>query len=330
MNKLRLGLFLILLVAFTAQPVFSKCFIFVHGHQSTDLTPAQAYDYWNGDGTWYNPYDNDRDTLNIVAAGANNKYAVVNWNSTIPYWQAAKEVADQINNILAGGSDGNGASCAGQSYFRIVSHSNGGPLMDWIFGNSRPSDPYYNYAGGNYANINNRVYRHLSIQGAHRGTYAADTVCGNGGAVCNFLAGIISDCDQGTVWLQTADSYQVRTYANSPGTTTWLFGGYEMIVGASACLAGEDDGVIAYPSAFACSGSATANYNTSNLCTSKQESAGFRDAGQFDENHDGGRNGNDQDTVKAVYGGLWGSTSTGTNVRSSDSSATIIHEVWAD
>jgi hypothetical protein len=319
------------IILFISTPTFAKCFIFVHGHQDHALSYSQAYDYWEHNGSWWNPFDNDRTMLSTVAAGSANKYAIINYDSTQPYWMAAINVANKINNVL----NGVDTSCSGQVYFRVVSHSMGGAVMDFIFGNARTSDPYYNFGGANFANINSRIYRHLSVQGAHRGTYGADAMCGSAGATCNFLADIVSTftgggCDSGTQWLQTADSWQVRTYSGSPGTTTWLFGGYEAIIGSSSCLAGEDDGLLAYPSSFACAGSATASYSTSNVCLSKQESYGFRDAGQFHENHDDGRADSDRDTVRAVYGGLWGSISTGTKVRSSDSSAEIIHEVWAD
>jgi hypothetical protein len=330
MIRLIKGAFVVLFLV-SAMNISAKCFIFVHGHQDHNLSYSQAYDYWQHDGTWWNPLDNDRKMISTVASGSANDYAVINYDSTQYYWDAAVEVANKINAVL----NGQTSSCSGQIYFRIVSHSMGGAVMDFILGNSRPSDPYYNYRGADFENINTRVWRHLSVQGAHRGTYSADAVCGGAGAACNIMADIVGaitggGCDRGTQSLQTADSWQVKTYANGPGTTTWLFGGYEAIPVASACLDGEDDGIIAYSSSFACSGSATASYSTSTVCKTKQESYGFRDAGQFHENHDDGRGDSDRDTVRSIYGGLWSSYETGTVVRSSNSSAQIIHEVWAD
>jgi hypothetical protein len=306
--------------------LYAKCFIFVHGHNSSNLTYQQARDYWKKDG---------RDMAGYIAA--NNNFYIVNWNSTVYYWDGAIEVAGKINNALAGGADGGGNRCAaGETSYVVVAHSMGNTVMDYILGNSRSTDPYYNYGGANFANIGNKVSVYASVQGAHRGTTAADGICGNSSWWMNAISGVVgffmgSTCDNGTASLQTADSWQVKTYANGPKTTANLISGYEMIFGSSALLNGEDDGLLSYASTFACNGSASASYSTSNICSnsSKQEVSGFANCDQADENHDDGRNDADRDTRKAVTGGCWGSNTSGTNVRSSMSTAELIRCIWA-
>jgi len=87
----------------------------------------------------------------------------------------------------------------------------------------------------------------------------------------------------------------------------YLTGGYEAIFGASACLSGEDDGIVQHASQYACNGSATASYNNNNVCsnTSKQESSGFRNLDVGHENHDDERNDADRDTRRAIPTGIW-------------------------
>jgi len=100
---------------------------------------------------------------------------------------------------------------------------------------------------------------------------------------------------------------QVKTYANAPAKNIYLTGGYEAIFGASACLSGEDDGVVQYASIFACGGSATASYDNSNVCNNsfKQESSGFRNLDGAHENHSDERDDSDSDTRRQVPDGIW-------------------------
>jgi hypothetical protein len=317
--------------------LFAKCFIFVHGHTDVNgvYPTSSARNYWFYDG-WFS----DTDMINTINAdkssvAGTNKYVVMNYNTHKYYWDAAIEVAGKINTVLAGGSDSAGRNCVGQSTYILVNHSMGGAVTDFIVGNANSTDPYYNYGGANFANIGNKISRVLSVQGAHGGTEAANALCGSSGWACGALATVVgffigSGCDLGTNSLQTMN--RVSLYANSPKSLTYVFAGYEAIIGSSACLSGEDDGVIQYGSALACSGSPTTSYSTSNACTTKQETSNFRDAGQFHENHDDGRNDADRDVVLRVNssGNLWGTGTTGSQVRSSDSSAEIIAEVWAD
>ena len=100
---------------------------------------------------------------------------------------------------------------------------------------------------------------------------------------------------------------KVKTFANAPAKMVYLTGGYEAIFGASACLNGEDDGVVQYASIYACNGSATASYDNSNVCgnSSKQEASGFKNLDGAHENHDDIRNDSDRDVRKAIPGGNW-------------------------
>jgi hypothetical protein len=170
----------------------------------------------------------------------------------------------------------------------------------------------------------------ITVGGAHRGSQGADAVCGNNNLFCNFIALFIQSCDDATYWLRSSDDVQVRTFANAPAKTVYLTGGYEAIFGSSACLNGEDDGVVQYASIYACNGSATASYDNSNVCgnTSKQESSGFRNLDAGHENHDDERNDSDSDVRKAIPGGIWTCSGVAcapnTTVQSSMTSARLI------
>lgn len=315
-----------LATAFMAMPskAEARCFIFVHGHSSSPLYPTwtDARNYWkNG-------------TSSDMAAfiGANNKFTIINYNTGIAYWDGAKEVAGKINTVLAGGNDGGGLNCVGQTVYSVIAHSMGNPVMDFILGNTRTSDPYYNYGGANFANIGAKVTTFIAVQGAHRGTEAANAVCGSSSFLCNtmgWMAGIVGNtCDAGTSSLQTATSQTVNNYTNSPSVATYVIGGWKGMV-TSGCLNGEDDGVIQYASSFACSGSATASYSTTNVCSAKQKPSGFYQGDQSYEDHAEARNHSNQNERRSVYGGLWGNIATNTLVRSSMSTAELIRCVWS-
>ena len=131
-------------------------------------------------------------------------------------------------------------------------------------------------------------------------TCKSDAVCGNNNFFCNFIALFIQSCDTATYWLRSADDVQVRTYSNAPARSVYLTGGYEAIFGASACLSGEDDGIVQHASQYACNGSATTGYNNSNVCnnSAKQESSGFLNLDVAHENHSDERD--DSDAVGDV------------------------------
>lgn len=285
-----------------AQP----CLIFVHGKQ-TDTNTYTSYtaarNYWvNG----------TNDFVRTATKSFATPYYVVGYNGTRPYWesQAAGEVANEIVNATNGGADGGGHRCA-RTYaeggtFWVIAHSMGGTVMDYILGNNDASDPNYNF-NGPYDQVAQRISMAVAVGGAHRGSQGADAVCLQANPLCSFIAIFIQSCDDATYWLRSSDDVQVRTYANAPARTIHLTGGYEAIFGSSACLAGEDDGVVQYASIFACNGSATASYDNTNVCNnaSKQEASGFRNLDATHENHDDERNASDTDVRKAIPGGLW-------------------------
>jgi hypothetical protein len=314
---------LFLSVAAAAQP----CLIFVHGKQ----TNTGTFTNWNNArGYWLS---GGNDFVREATKSFQASFYVVGYNGTRPYWdaQAAGEVANEIVNATNGGADGGGNRCATTfaqgGTFWIIAHSMGGTVSDFILGNNDASDPNFNFSGP-FDTVAARVSMAITTGGAHRGSEGADAACGDGGFLCNFLAGFIQDCDDATFWLRSADDVQVRTFANPPARTIWLTGGYEAIFGASACLSGEDDGVVQYASQFACGGSATASYNNSNVCTAKQESSGFRNLDAAHENHDDERNARDADTRRAIPGGIWNCGGSpcapNTRVQSSMTTATFI------
>jgi hypothetical protein len=285
-----------------AQP----CLIFVHGKQTdtnTFTNWTSARNYWK---------NGSRDFVQVATKSFATSYYVIGYNGTNAYWgsQAAGEVANEIVNATNGGADGGGNRCA-RTYaqggtFWVVAHSMGGAIMDYILGNNDPSDPNYNF-NGPYDVVGQRLSLAITLGGAHRGSQGADAVCGNNNLFCNFIAFFIQSCDTATYWLRSADDVQVRTYSNAPVRNVCLTGGYEAIFGASACLSGEDDGIVQHASQFACNGSATASYNNSNVCNNanKQESSGFVNLDSPHENHSDERDDSDSDVRRQVPGGIW-------------------------
>jgi hypothetical protein len=299
----------VLALAFAAAPAAraaDPCLIFVHGKQTntdTFTNWSSARSYWvNG----------SHDFVRVATKSFQASYYVVGYNGTRPYWepQSAGEVASEIANATNGGADGGGNRCALSwaqgGTFWVIAHSMGGPVMDFILGNDDASDPNFNF-NGPYDTVATRVGLVISLSGAHRGSEGADAVCGNSNLFCNFLAAFIQSCDDATYWLRSSDSVQVKTFANAPARNVYLTGGYEAIFGASACLSGEDDGVVQYASIYACGGSATSGYDNSNVCGSsfKQEASGFLNLDGAHENHSDIRDESDSDTRKAIPDGIW-------------------------
>lgn len=285
-----------------AQP----CLIFVHGKQTNTNTFTSwtaARNYWK---------NGSRDFVQVATKSFAASHYVIGYNGTNAWWgsQAAGEVANEIVNATNGGADGGGNRCArtfaSGGTFWVVAHSMGGTIMDYILGNNDPSDPNYN-AAGPFDQVAQRLSLAITLGGAHRGSQGADSVCGSGNIFCAFAAQFIQSCDTATYWLRSADDVQVRTYSNAPARSIYLTGGYEAIFGPSACLAGEDDGIVQHASQYACNGSATASYNNSNVCNNgaKQESSGFLNLDVAHENHSDERDDSDSDTRRQVPGGIW-------------------------
>jgi hypothetical protein len=286
----------------TAQP----CLIFVHGKQTNTNTFtnwSSARSYWvNG----------SRDFIRTATKNLATSYYVVGYNGTEPYWGsgAAGEVANEIVNATNGGADGGGNRCARTfaqgGTFWVIGHSMAGTIMDFILGNNDASDPNFNF-NGPYDQVGQRLSLAITLGGAHRGSQGADYVCGEGNIFCSFLAQFIQSCDNATFWLRSSDDVQVRTFSNAPARSVYLTGGYEAIFGPSACLSGEDDGIVQHASQYACNGSATTGYNNSNVCnnSSKQESSGFLNLDVAHENHSDERDDSDRDTRRQIPGGIW-------------------------
>ncbi|MEW6268773.1 MAG: hypothetical protein AB1689_05680 [Thermodesulfobacteriota bacterium] len=293
---------LLLAATAAAQP----CLIFVHGKQTntnTFTSWSSARSYWK---------NGSRDFVAVATKSFAASHYVIGYNGTNAWWgsQAAGEVANEIVNATNGGADGGGNRCA-RTYasggtFWVIAHSMGGTIMDYILGNNDPSDPNYN-AVGPFDQVAQRLSLAITLGGAHRGSQGADYVCGSGNVFCSFAAQFIQSCDTATYWLRSADDVQVRTYSNSPARSVYLTGGYEAIFGPSACLAGEDDGIVQHASQYACSGSATTGYNNSNVCnnSAKQESSGFLNLDSAHESHSDERDDSDSDTRRQVPGGIW-------------------------
>jgi hypothetical protein len=333
LRRLALGLAAVAVALLALPAVAQPCFIFVHGKQTntnTYTSYSAARNYW---------VDGSRDFIKTATRSYAASYYVVGYNGTRPYWdsQAAGEVANEIVAATNGASDGGGHSCA-QTYaqggtFWVIAHSMGGPVMDFILGNNDASDPNYNF-NGPYSTVASRISLVITLSGAHRGSEGADAVCFDSNIFCSFIAQFIQSCDDATYWLRSSDDVQVKTYSNAPARSVYLTGGYEAIFGASACLSGEDDGVVQYASIYACSGSATASYDNSNVCgnSSKQESSGFYNLDGAHENHDDIRDDTDRDTRRQIPDGIWtcsGSPcSPNTVVQSSMSSAQLVSILW--
>jgi hypothetical protein len=334
--RLRLlpGLALAAALALAApQALAQPCFIFVHGKQTntnTYTSYSAARSYW---------ISGSRDFVATATRGFTASFYVVGYNGTRPYWdgQAAGEVANEIVNATNGGTDGGGNRCALSwsqgGTFWVVAHSMGGPVMDFILGNNDASDPNFNF-NGPYSTVAQRISLAITLSGAHRGSQGADAVCSQGNPFCNFIAQFIQSCDDATWWLRSSDDVQVRTFSNAPARNVYLTGGYEAIFGASACLSGEDDGVVQYASIYACGGSATTGYDNSNVCGNgfKQEASGFFNLDAGHENHDDIRNDADRDTRRQVPNGIWtcgGSPcAPNTQVQSAMSSAQLVSILW--
>jgi hypothetical protein len=313
----------------SAQP----CLIFVHGKQTNTAT----FTDWNSARNYWK--DGSADFVRTATKNFAASHYVIGYNGTNAYFDAgaAGEVANEIVNATNGGPDGGGNRCA-RTYaaggtFWVIAHSMGGTIMDFILGNNDASDPNFNF-NGPYDVVATRLSLAVTLGGAHRGSQGADAVCGNSSGFCNFFAQFIQSCDTATFWLRSADDVQVRTFSNSPARNIHLTGGYAAIFGASACLSGEDDGIVQHASQYACNGSATASYNNNNVCnnSSKQESSGFRNLDVAHENHDEERDDSHYHTRVAIPTGVWtcgGVPCTpGATVQSAMSSAKLVSVLY--
>lgn len=284
----------------------APCLIFVHGKQ----TDTNTFTNWNSARNYWKKDSND--FIRTATKDFATDYYVVGYNGTDPYYgsdaagHVANEIVDATNGVADGGGNTCGTTAAQGGTFWIIAHSMGGTVSDFILGNNDSSDPNFNF-NGPYDTVASRVSLAITLGGAHRGSEGADAVCGDSSGGCNWAASFIQDCDTATFWLRSDDSVQVRQFANAPAKPIYLTGGYEAIFGASACLSGEDDGVVQYASIFACGGSAGASYDNGDVCGNsfKQESSGFFNLDGAHENHSDERDASDSDTRRAIPDGIW-------------------------
>jgi len=261
---------------------------------------------------------------------------VVGYNGTRRYYdaQATGEVASEIVAATNGIADGGGHKCA-QTFaqggtFIVVAHSMGGAIMDYILGNSRTTDPNYNFGGAPYATAAARVSYAITTAGTHRGSQGADAVCGQLNGTCNVIASFIQSCDDATYWLRSGEDVQVKNFTNAPSKLIYLTGGYKAIFGSSACLTGEDDGVVQYASIFACNGSTGTSYDNSNTCrnNAKQKTSGYRNLDGAHETYDEERDDSNSDERRQIPDGIWlcngVACAPNTTVQSAESTAAFI------
>jgi hypothetical protein len=308
LNKHRILTITFLVLVFSGiagQAAAQPCLIFVHGKQTdtnTYTNYASARDYWR------TPF---ADFIRVATKQFSASFYVVGYDGTRPYWesQSAGEVSREIINAANGNADGGGNRCfrtyAQGGDFWVIAHSMGNTVMDFILGNFYPSDPYYNY-NGRYDQVQLAVSLVVSVGGAHRGSQGADAACGNSTWSCNLGANFFQDCDAATYWLRSSEDVQVRTHSAEPGTPIWLVGGYQGSA-SSDCLAGEDDAVVQYASAYACNGSAAVGYNNSNVCNNsyKQKSWGFFNLDAAYEDHWNQKDASVFNERRAIPDGKW-------------------------
>ena len=257
-----------------------NCYIMVHGHGTDGSfksgTNQPALDYWSNYN--FSEYAGNSAITELIA-GSTDNYAIVGYNSTdeagYQWWrdEAAGEIARQIIAIRQGNGDGYihpeaNTQCAANDTFWVVSHSQGATEMMYIAGNALAGSPNYNTAytpsGGVSVNFDaamSGLAGIFTLGGAIGGTEGADRVC-NG----NWLDSLINfaflgqDCNASVEWLQTFDSYAVKSYIGSNlGAPIYVMGGYKGFPGlegaSSGLITGEDDGYINLASQMSCSGS---------------------------------------------------------------------------
>jgi len=138
------SLVLALLFSSAAQAA-DPCLLFVHGKRDGATGP----DYTGAVNDWQGGGDNFIET---ATQGFTVPHYVIAYHGDRPYWepQAAGLVATEIVRAAAGLPDAGGNSCpsaASGGTFWVVAHSMGGNVMDFVLGNTNPSDPNYNANG---------------------------------------------------------------------------------------------------------------------------------------------------------------------------------------
>jgi pimeloyl-ACP methyl ester carboxylesterase len=128
--------------------------VFVHGQTSSKRTVDYVTNkYW---------------TPGMLQASTRNFQGgslVITYDGRLNYWDAATDVAAQVNNFL---------NYYPNERLVFVCHSYGGVVTRWIMCNSNPAAPYYNYAGANYARIAASTNHVITLASPHGGSEAAN------------------------------------------------------------------------------------------------------------------------------------------------------------
>ena len=263
-----------------------KCYIFVHGRSdNTDTfsSYSSAKGYWAGKEMtglgFANPLGGSGDAVKLIAQSRGFPFYVIGYNATLNYWDSAAQVAVQLANAMrlpgttytsknavmgvggypfSGGLDGGGNGCPAGSQYIVVAHSMGGPVMDFILGNSNSkSSPNYNYKLAPFSLVVPLISSVHVLAGAHRGSPAADAIEGAAGWIKQKISTIITKHTDSTVWLQTDGSHQVSAYMGNPIKTSYVYSARNKM--ASSLLfpgylggSSDDDGVIMEGSSEAC------------------------------------------------------------------------------
>lgn len=310
-----------LLLAASDARAASPCIILVHGLQknaNTDTSYDAAWKYWLNQ-------DKGTNFITTVTKGGALPHYTVGYNGTLAWWRdgAAGEVTREIIRAAEGRTDASGRFKCDRTFaaggkFIVVAHSMGAVVMDYILGNSRSSDINYNKVA-RFDLVEKYVSKVYSLSGPHRGSQAADAVCGEHNAdYCNNF-GWAADhvfqkgsCNRGNSpdWIRTADSVQVKLYSSASRVPIYLTAGYESDL-SSTCLAGEDDGAVQYASAFACAGNPRQHYNNGDkpVCDNREKmfsgSGMLRNMDAAHERHADIKDDSDRDQRKAIPDGLW-------------------------
>lgn len=251
--------FLALFLTITAADANAVTLVFVHGKGSSKPSiDSLRNDYWTND---------------MIRASTRNyvtKHLLVNYDGRLLYWDAAADVAAQVNSYL-------NANPTERLVF--VTHSYGGIVMRWILCNADPTDPYYNYKGSNYTRIQSATSHVISLAAPHAGSECANVASTLSSSVLTgWIVSLLDQNHPSTLILTTS------SMANA--NNTWLrdslrskafytVAGYGLLndlahgedyqlstLSGVVGLPGEDDGLVAQYSAHASGAPGYDWYNT--------------------------------------------------------------------
>lgn len=315
----------------------NACVILVHGSMESDENVSDiAADWRAGRDYWRMSYikgilSDSEDfvrTVTTVSSTESYEHFVVRWDGSARYDSppASGRVASEILRAFRGEFDGPAndalrSKCDPTDRFYVIAHSMGAQVMDFILGNSSPSDPFYNH-NGLYDQVARGLTAVITIGGAHRGSRAADFICKEEDppgpedwTKCDtgWIFGFGMNCTEARTWLQTEDFRQVHSNASAPSIPTLLIGGDRGLIfpANTSCLPGQDDSVLTFTSQFACSDipSSSSSYEIETVCdNSDKVTSNFFNVDTGNENHDDERNNNDTLNLRErhqIPDGIW-------------------------